>query len=77
MKLDEVQRTFTASVDFCINERKDLENPDFLPMTILSENQPVGFFVLDFGKMQKKFLANQILCYFGLCRLILIFRQKV
>lgn len=48
-QLDEAQAKFTASIDFCINERKDLNDPLKMVVVILENEQPVGFFVLDRG----------------------------
>ncbi len=49
-KLNDIQSQFTASIDYCINERKDEEDSLKTIVSILYNNLPVGFFVLDKGK---------------------------
>ncbi len=47
--LDNIQAQFTADIDYCINERKDLNDSDKIIVVITFEGMPVGFFVLDSG----------------------------
>lgn len=49
-KLSKSQSDFTASIHYCVNERKDEEDPLKTIVTVLYNNRPVGFFVLDRGK---------------------------
>ncbi len=48
-KLNKAQADFTASIDYCINERRDQLDPLKTLVTVLYDNKPVGFFVLDNG----------------------------
>jgi len=56
--LDKNQWNFTASLDFCLNERKDLEDLHKTLVTILFNDYPVGFFVLDKGEDKYKLTEN-------------------
>lgn len=47
--LNEEQASFTSDIDYCVNERKDTKSIDKQIVVIVYENQPVGFFVMDFG----------------------------
>ncbi len=58
-KLDEIQDQFTRTADWCINERKDLQDPLKTPVTILYDGMPVGFFVLDFGEDKCDYTENK------------------
>lgn len=57
-KLEEEQAKFSSGIDYCINERKDLENPYRQIVVIIYEHAPVGFFVLDFGDEKLKLTEN-------------------
>src|SRR5699024_584816 len=57
-ELDEIQTRFTADIDYCINVRKDIENPLKTLVTIIYEKFPVGFFVLDKGEDKYKLTKN-------------------
>lgn len=56
--LDETQAAFTRDVNYCINERKDLEDPQKTVVTILFAKYPVGFFVLDTGEDKYRYTDN-------------------
>lgn len=58
-QLDEIQDQFTRTANWCINERKDLEDPLKTLVTILFEDKPVGFFVLDSGKDKLEYTDNE------------------
>lgn len=47
--LDENQLRFTASANQALQSIKERDDNDAFPITILENNVPVGFFVLDFG----------------------------
>ncbi|WDF61915.1 GNAT family N-acetyltransferase [Flavobacterium sp. KACC 22758] len=47
--LNEEQSKFTYTIDYCINERNDLEDRNKTIVTILEDKAPAGFFILDFG----------------------------
>ncbi|RLZ06395.1 GNAT family N-acetyltransferase [Faecalibacter macacae] len=55
--LNEEQSKFTFTIDFCINERKDLYDSCKNIITIINNRKPVGFFILDMGK-DKLLLKN-------------------
>ncbi len=48
-RLDDAQAQFTADIDYCINERKDLADDNKTLVVIVFDDVPVGFFVLDVG----------------------------
>jgi RimJ/RimL family protein N-acetyltransferase len=48
--LDESQSQFTASVEKALQNIEKREDDDAFPITILEDEKPVGFFVLDFGQ---------------------------
>ncbi|WP_336961139.1 GNAT family N-acetyltransferase [Chryseobacterium contaminans] len=48
--LDESQLRFTASANQALQSIGEREDNDAYPITILENNVPVGFFVLDFGE---------------------------
>ncbi len=48
-RLNEEQSKFTTSIDQCINQRRDLEDPDKCIVSILADETPIGFFILDKG----------------------------
>lgn len=48
--LNQEQAKFTYTINYCINERNDLEDRNKTIVTILEDKTPVGFFILDFGK---------------------------
>lgn len=41
------QARFTATIDYCIHERQDLQDPNKMVVVIIEQQTPVGFFVLD------------------------------
>ncbi|MGU3373445.1 GNAT family N-acetyltransferase [Chryseobacterium sp. M5A1_1a] len=47
--LDETQSSFTATAVQALENIKKREDNDAFPITILEDEVPVGFFVLDFG----------------------------
>lgn len=57
-QLDAKQARFTADIDYCINQRKDLEDKDKTIIVIVFDNQVVGFFVLDRGKVTHNLTDN-------------------
>lgn len=57
--LDEIQSEFTRNVNYCLNERKDLEDPKKTVIAILSDDAPVGFFVIDTGEDKYRYTNNQ------------------
>jgi RimJ/RimL family protein N-acetyltransferase len=57
-QLDEKQSNYTASVDYCLNTRRDLEDPQKTLITILYHDQPVGFFILDTGDDKYRLTEN-------------------
>lgn len=57
-QLDEKQSDFTASVDYCLNTRKDLEDPEKTLITIMYMDNPVGFFILDIGDDKYRLTKN-------------------
>ncbi|MCS4305542.1 N-acetyltransferase [Chryseobacterium sp. BIGb0232] len=48
--LDEHQMRFTATANQALQNIKKRDDHDAFPITILKDDVPVGFFVLDFGK---------------------------
>ncbi|CAM2934565.1 GNAT family N-acetyltransferase [Chryseobacterium flavum] len=48
--LNDEQSQFTATAEEALQRIKEREDHDAFPVTILEGEQPVGFFVLDFGK---------------------------
>jgi GNAT superfamily N-acetyltransferase len=56
--LNDIQSEFTRDVNFCLNERKDLEDPNKTVVAILSDEVPVGFFVLDTGNDKYRYTNN-------------------
>ncbi|WP_412850419.1 GNAT family N-acetyltransferase [Chryseobacterium sp. PMSZPI] len=48
--LDENQLRFTAAVEQALHNIRDRKDHDAFPVTILEDERPVGFFVLDFGE---------------------------
>ncbi|WP_103864253.1 GNAT family N-acetyltransferase [Aquimarina sp. I32.4] len=57
-RLDKKQSDFTASLEYCLYERKDLENPEKTLVVIVFEELPVGFFVFDQGNDKYKLTDN-------------------
>lgn len=57
-RLNEEQSQFTTSIDQCINQRKDLKDPDKLIITILADETPIGFFILDKGADRVELTEN-------------------
>ncbi|MBE0651661.1 MAG: GNAT family N-acetyltransferase [Bacteroidales bacterium] len=57
-QLDEEQSNFTASVDYCLNTRKDLEDHQKTLITITYNDNPVGFFILDVGNDRYRITEN-------------------
>lgn len=57
-RLNEEQLQYTLTVDHSINIRKDLEDKHKTPVTILFEEVPVGFFVLDVGSDKYRLTEN-------------------
>ena len=53
------QHQFTRLPKFSIFERKDLEDPFKTPVTILFEDKPVGYFVLDVGEEIFNYTKNK------------------
>lgn len=58
-ELDEFQNQLTRLPNYSILERKDDLDPDKFPITIVFNNFPVGYFVLDFGKDKLSFTHNE------------------
>ncbi len=56
-KLNKAQADFTADIDYCINQRRDQLDPLKTLVTVLCDEKPVGFFVLDSG-IDKLALTN-------------------
>ncbi len=48
-ELSEEQAKFTASIDYCVNERKDTQDPHKTIVVIVENSTAIGFFVLDRG----------------------------
>ncbi len=44
-RLEKHQAQFTADIDYCINERKDLDDSDRTIVVISFDATPAGFFV--------------------------------
>ncbi len=57
--LDENQQRFTASPEEALQRIKEREENGAFPVTILSDDVPVGFFVLDFGKDKFELTDNE------------------
>jgi len=57
--LDDIQSEFTRDVSYCLNERKDLEDPKKTVVAILLDEFPVGFFVLDTGDDKFRYTNNR------------------
>lgn len=57
-KLNKTQSNFTATIDYCINERKDTEDVLKTLVTVLYKDLPVGFFVLDRGENKFNITSN-------------------
>lgn len=57
-QLDEEQSQFTTSIDYCINQRRDSEDPEKFIVTILLEETPIGFFILDKGNDRMELTDN-------------------
>lgn len=57
--LDENQLRFTASANQALQSIKAREDDDAFPITILVNNIPAGFFVLDFGKDKFELTENE------------------
>ena len=62
-QLNDEQSQFTTSIDYCIHERKDLEDPDKSIIVIELDEKPIGFFILDKGtdRLQLTTNSNSIL----------------
>lgn len=58
-ELDECQNKFTRLPSFSMIERRDDLDPNKYPITILFENLPVGYFVLDLGEDKLSFTENE------------------
>ncbi|MGE8554064.1 MAG: GNAT family N-acetyltransferase [Chryseobacterium jejuense] len=57
--LDENQLRFTASANQALQNIEKRDDNDAFPITILENNVPAGFFVLDFGKDKFELTDNQ------------------
>ena len=57
-QLDEKQSDYTVSVDYCLNTRRDLEDSKKTLITILYQDHPVGFFILDIGDDKYRLTEN-------------------
>lgn len=57
-KLNKTQSDFTATIGYCINERKDTEDVLKTLVTVLYKDLPVGFFVLDRGEDKFNITSN-------------------
>ncbi|BAP30014.1 GNAT family acetyltransferase [Chryseobacterium sp. StRB126] len=57
--LDENQLRFTASASQALQNIEKRDDNNAFPITILENNVPAGFFVLDFGKDKFEFTDNQ------------------
>lgn len=57
-QLDSEQARFTADIDYCINQRKDLQDADKTLVVIVYDGEPVGFFVLDCGEISHSLSDN-------------------
>ena len=49
-QLDEIQLQYTSSAEMALQRIKERNDGKAFPITILYEEKPVGFFVLDFGE---------------------------
>lgn len=57
-QLDAQQARFTADIDYCVNRRKDLNDPDKTLLVIVDDGKTVGFFVLDYGEVIQDLTDN-------------------
>ncbi|MBP2618911.1 GNAT family N-acetyltransferase [Chryseobacterium jejuense] len=57
--LDENQLRFTASANQALQNIEERDDNDAFPITILENDVPAGFFVLDFGKDKFELTDNQ------------------
>lgn len=57
-QLPEEQSQFTTSIDDCVNQRKDLEDPDKSIIVIRLDDTPIGFFILDKGTDRLQLTEN-------------------
>ncbi|AZA79373.1 GNAT family N-acetyltransferase [Chryseobacterium sp. G0186] len=57
--LDENQLRFTATAEQALENIKKRADNDAFPITILEDDIPVGFFVLDFGKDKFELTDNE------------------
>lgn len=57
-QLNDEQSQFTTSIDYCIHERKDLEDPDKSIIVIQLDEKPIGFFILDKGTDRLQLTTN-------------------
>ncbi len=48
-ELDKEQKSFTSDIGYCVQKREDEGGGDEDIVSIIHENEPVGFFVLHFG----------------------------
>ena len=58
-ELDDFQNQLTRLPTYSILERGDDSDPEKIPMTILFNDLPVGYFVLDFGKDKLTLTENK------------------
>lgn len=58
-RLDENQLRFTASANQALQSIEEREDDNAFPITILENNVPAGFFVLDFGKDKFELTDNE------------------
>ncbi len=58
-QLDEEQARFTATIDYCVNKRNDLNDLLKTIVVIIKQSQAVGFFVLDSGADKLDLTDNQ------------------
>ncbi|ROI04412.1 MULTISPECIES: GNAT family N-acetyltransferase [unclassified Chryseobacterium] len=57
--LDDNQQLFTASVEKALENIKERKGKNAFPVTILKDENPVGFFVLDFGEDKLEMTDNE------------------
>lgn len=58
-KITKQQAKFTADINYCINERKDLESKTKNVISLLYKKHIAGFFVLDTGDDKLKLTNNK------------------
>ncbi|WP_228458603.1 hypothetical protein [Chryseobacterium aureum] len=57
--LDETQMRFTATAQQALQNISERDDNDAFPVTILEDDTPVGFFVLDFGEDKYELTDNE------------------